>query len=104
MSCDDWHDFEDHIVPSTGHCMTMGTASTMTSLAEVLGFSIPGSASIPAVHSAHIRMAAQCGKIAVELGWRDIKPSDILTRDSFENAITTDMAIGGWGCWKGLGT
>jgi len=95
LSCDDWHDFEDHIVPSTGHCMTMGTASTMTSLAEVLGFSIPGSASIPAIHSAHIRMAAQCGKIAVELGWRDIKPSDILTRDSFENAITTDMAIGG---------
>lgn len=95
LSCDDWQDFEDHIAPSAGHCMTMGTASTMTSLAEVLGLTLPGAASIPAVHAAHSRMAAQCGQQAVELAWYDCRPEEILSRRAFENAITTDMAIGG---------
>ncbi len=95
LSCDAWHDLEDHIAPSPGHCMTMGTASTMTSITEVLGFALPGSSSIPAVHSAHSRMAARCGKRIVEMAWEDLKPSDLLSERAFHNAITTDMAIGG---------
>ena len=95
LSCDAWNDLEDHIAPSPGHCMTMGTASTMTSIAEVLGFALPGSSSIPAVHSAHSRMAARCGKRIVEMAWEDIKPSELLSEKAFHNAITTDMAIGG---------
>ena len=89
LSCDAWNDLEDHIAPSPGHCMTMGTASTMTSITEVLGFALPGSSSIPAVHSAHSRMAARCGKRIVEMTWEDLKPSDILSERAFHNAITT---------------
>lgn len=95
LSCDAWNDLEDHIAPSPGHCMTMGTASTMTSIAETLGLSLPGSASIPAVHSAHSRMASRCGRRIVEMAWEDLKPSDLLSAESFDNAITADMAIGG---------
>ena len=95
LSCDAWHDLEDHIAPGPGHCMTMGTASTMTSIAETLGLTLPGSASIPAVHAAHSRMAARCGERIVEMAWEDLKPSDILSENAFENAITADMAIGG---------
>ncbi len=86
---------EDGIARSAGHCMTMGTASTMTSIAETLGLTISGAASIPAVHSAHSRMAAESGRRIVEMVWEDLKPSDILTREAFDNAITVDMAIGG---------
>ena len=75
--------------------MTMGTASTMTSLAETLGMTLPGASSIPAVDANHSRMASACGRRIVEMVWGDLKPSDILTRASFENAITADMAIGG---------
>lgn len=95
LSCDAWHDLEDHIAPSPGHCMTMGTASTMTSITEVLGLALTGSSSIPAVHSAHSRMAARCGKRIVEAVWEDLKPGDLLSERSFLNAITADMAIGG---------
>ena len=95
LPCDAWHEFEDHIAPGPGHCMTMGTASTMTSVAETLGLTLPGSASIPAVHAAHSRMAARCGERIVELAWQDVKPSDVLSKEAFENAITADMAIGG---------
>jgi dihydroxy-acid dehydratase len=95
LSCEAWNDLEDHIAPSPGHCMTMGTASTMTSITEALGLALPGSSSIPAVHSAHSRMAARCGKRIVEMAWEDLKPSDLLSEKSFHNAITTDMAIGG---------
>ncbi len=95
LSCDAWNDLEDHIAPSPGHCMTMGTASTMTSIAEVLGLALPGSASIPAVHSAHSRMAARCGQRIVDLVWEDLKPGDLLDERAFENAITTNMALGG---------
>ena len=86
---------EDGIARSAGHCMTMGTASTMTSIAETLGLTLSGAASIPAVHSGHSRMAAESGRRIVEMVWEDLKPSDILTRESFDNAITVDMAIGG---------
>ena len=94
--CDaDWHDMENAIAPSPGHCMTMGTASTMTSLAETMGMTLTGAASIPAVMSDHVRMAAATGRRIVEMVWEDLKPSDILTADSFDNAIVADMAIGG---------
>ncbi|MBR9759178.1 dihydroxy-acid dehydratase [bacterium] len=95
LSCEDWEDFEDHITPGPGHCMTMGTASTMTSITETLGLTLPGASSIPAVHAAHSRMAAACGLRIVDMVWEDLKPSKYLTRESFENAITADMAIGG---------
>jgi dihydroxy-acid dehydratase len=91
----EWNSMEDGIARSPGVCMTMGTASTMTALAEVLGFSLPGASSIPAVDANHQRMATNCGRRIVEMVWEDLKPSDWLTMQSFENAIVTDMAIGG---------
>ena len=90
-----WFEMEDGIARSPGHCMTMGTASTMTAIAETLGLTLPGASSIPAVDANHSRMAALCGRRVVELVWEDRKPSDILTEQSFENAIMADMAIGG---------
>ena len=95
LSCDAWQELEDGIARSPGTCMTMGTASTMACVVEALGFILPGAASIPAVHSAHARMAAQCGRRSVEMVWQDVKPSTLLTRESFLNAITTLMAISG---------
>ncbi|MAS91785.1 MAG: dihydroxy-acid dehydratase [Verrucomicrobiales bacterium] len=94
--CDDsWAELEDGIARSPGHCMTMGTASTMTAIAEVLGLCLPGSTSIPAVHSTHARMASSCGRQIVELAWENITPRDLLTGNAFHNAIVTDMALGG---------
>lgn len=81
--------------PSPGHCNTMGTASTMNSLAEALGMSLPGSAAIPAPHRDRARMAYLTGKRIVEMVHEDLKPSDILTREAFENAIVVNSAIGG---------
>ena len=95
LSLDDWHSVEDGIARSPGFCMTMGTASTMTAVAEALGFTLPGASSIPAVDSAHPRMAADCGSRIVEMVWENLLPSAIATREAFENAITVDMAIGG---------
>jgi dihydroxy-acid dehydratase len=95
LSLDDWHSVEDGIARSPGFCMTMGTASTMTAVAEALGFTLPGASSIPAVDSAHPRMAADCGSRIVEMVWQNLVPSAIATREAFENAITIDMAIGG---------
>ena len=91
----EWNEMEDGIARSPGHCMTMGTASTMTAIAETLGLTLPGASSIPAVDSNHSRMATQCGRRVVEMVWEDLKPSDILNEQSFENAIIADMAIGG---------
>jgi dihydroxy-acid dehydratase len=94
--CDDaWCQIEDSIARSAGHCMTMGTASTMNSIAEVLGMTLPGASSIPAVIAEHERMAAATGRMAVEIAWEQRNPSSILTAESFDNAITTTMAIGG---------
>jgi dihydroxy-acid dehydratase len=92
---EDWHQIEDGIARSPGFCMTMGTASTMTALAEALGFTLPGASSIPAVDSNHPRMATSCGERIVEMVWEDLKPSDIVSLESLENAITVDMAIAG---------
>ncbi len=91
----DWSEIEDGIARSPGHCMTMGTASTMTAIAETLGMTLPGASSIPAVDANHARMATSCGRRIVEMVWDDLKPRDILSESSFKNAITADMAIGG---------
>ncbi len=95
LSCDAWNEIEDGIARSSGTCMTMGTASTMAAVTEALGLTLPGAASIPAVHSAHSRMAAACGRRAVDLVWEDLKPSRLLSRESFLNAITTLMTLSG---------
>ena len=81
--------------PSPGHCNTMGTASTMNSLAESLGMSLPGCAAIPAPHRDRARIAYRTGRRIVEMVHEDLKPSDILTREAFENAIVVNSAIGG---------
>jgi dihydroxy-acid dehydratase len=95
LGCDAWTELEDGIARSPGVCMTMGTAATMASIAEALGLTLPGASSIPAVFAEHARMATHCGRHIVEMVWGDWKPSDFLTRDSFENAIITDMAVSG---------
>ncbi len=81
--------------PSVGYCNTMGTASTMNSLAEALGMSLPGSAAIPAPYRERPQVAYQTGKRIVEMVHEDLKPSDILTPDAFHNAIVVNSAIGG---------
>src|ERR1700674_5293247 len=81
--------------PSVGHCNTMGTASTMNALAEALGMSLPGCAAIPAPYRERAQIAYLTGKRAVEIVREDLKPSDILTRAAFENAIVACSAIGG---------
>jgi dihydroxy-acid dehydratase len=90
-----WLQIEEGIARSAGTCMTMGTASTMTSVAEVLGFSLPGASSIPAVDSNHPKMANLSGRRIVQMVWEDLKPRDILTPASFDNAIATVMALSG---------
>ena len=95
LDTNSWLEIEDGIARSPGTCMSMGTAVTMMSMAEALGISLPGASSIPAVDSNHNRMASLSGRRAVELVWQDIKPSDILTEQAFENAIKVLMAIGG---------
>lgn len=80
---------------SAGHCMTMGTASTMTAAAEALGMALPGSSSVPAVDSAHHRMAAACGARAVALVREGLTPAKVLTRAAFEDAAATVLALGG---------
>ena len=94
ISEDDWSEVEQGIARSNGHCMTMGTASTMTSIAESIGFTLPGAASLPAPDMNHTRMAKAVGRRAVEMTWDDQKPSSFLTRQSFENGITAAMAMG----------
>ncbi|WP_421723512.1 IlvD/Edd family dehydratase [Bauldia sp.] len=94
-------DYEEFIeivassAPSVGHCNTMGTATTMNSLAEALGMSLPGCAAIPAPYRERGQISYETGKRAVEMVWEDLKPSDILTREAFENAIVVNSAIGG---------
>jgi dihydroxy-acid dehydratase len=88
-------DLEEGIARSPGHCMTMGTASTMTSAAEALGMTLPGAASIPAVDSAHARMAVAAGKRIVRMVWDDLTPDKILTREAFEDAAAAVLALGG---------
>ena len=86
---------ESRMTRTPGTCNTMGTASTMTSIVEALGLTLPGASSIPAMDSAHTRMATDCGQTIVEMIWQDLKPSDILTSASFQNAVAVQMALGG---------
>src|SRR6267142_1549945 len=81
--------------PSPGHCNTMGTASTMNSLAEALGMSLPGCAAIPAPHKERAQIAYLTGKRIVDMVWEDLRPSKIMTREAFENVIVVNSAIGG---------
>ena len=94
----DYKEFIDSVTasaPSIGHCNTMGTATTMNSLAEALGMSLPGCAAIPAPNRERGQIAYETGVRAVEMVWEDLKPSDILTREAFENTIRVNSAIGG---------
>ena len=92
---EDWRGVEDGIARSFGTCMTMGTASTMACVTEVLGMTLPGAASIPAADSNHSRLASESGRRIVDMVWDDLKPRDILTPASFDNAVTVLNAIGG---------
>ena len=95
ISEQDWSEIEAGIARSYGHCMTMGTASTMTSAAEAMGMTLPGAASIPAADSNHARMATETGRRVVDMVWEDLAPAQILTAEAFENAVITVMALGG---------
>ncbi|MFJ4563330.1 L-arabinonate dehydratase [Streptomyces caelestis] len=88
-------ELESGLARSPGHCMTMGTASTLTAAAEALGVTVPGASSIPAVDSGHDRMAARAGMTIVELVHKGRKLSDILTADAFHDAVTTVLGLGG---------
>ncbi|CAH2602165.1 6-deoxy-6-sulfo-D-gluconate dehydratase [Rhodovastum atsumiense] len=91
----DWVELEGAMTRSIGTCNTMGTASTMTLIAEAIGFTLPGAASIPAADSGHVRMAAACGDRIVAMVREDLRPSRWLTRRHFDNGIATYMALGG---------
>jgi dihydroxy-acid dehydratase len=94
ISDKDWNEMQAGIARSYGVCMTMGTASTMTGLADVLGMCVPGSSSIPAADSKHVRMCSAAGRRIVDMVWEDLTPSRILTRGAFQNAINVAMAMG----------
>ncbi len=94
----DYEEFMERVcssAPSLGHCNTMGTASTMNAMAEALGMSLSGNSAIPAPYRERMAMAYQTGKRIVEMVYEDLKPSDIMTREAFENAIIVNAAIGG---------
>ncbi|MBM3803679.1 MAG: dihydroxy-acid dehydratase [Acidimicrobiia bacterium] len=95
ISEEEFCEIESCISRSAGHCMTMGTASTMTSIAEALGMTLTGCASVPAADSRRYVMAEQSGDRIVAMVREDLRPSHLLNRKAFENAITVDMAIGG---------
>lgn len=95
VSPEQLEEIEGCMVRSAGHCTVMGTASTMAIIAEALGMSLPGSAAIPAPDSRRLAMAEMAGRRMVEMIAEGLKPSRILTREAFENAVTVDMAIGG---------
>jgi dihydroxy-acid dehydratase len=95
MSYAEFLDIVSSSAPSVGHCNTMGTASTMNALAEALGLSLPDCAAIPAPYRERAQIAYETGRRAVEIVREDLKPSDILTRSAFENAIVACSAIGG---------
>ena len=90
----DWLGVEGGIARSYGTCMTMGTASTMTAIAEACGMVLPGGSSIPAADSGHIRLCSESGRRIVDMVWEDLTPRRILSREAFENAIAVAMAMG----------
>jgi dihydroxy-acid dehydratase len=92
---EDWSEIESGISRSHGMCMTMGTAATMTGVAEAMGFSLPGASSIPAADASHTRMCAAAGRRIVEMVWEDLKPSDVLSPAAIDNGIRCHLAMGG---------
>ena len=92
---EEWAEIEGGLSRSAGHCTVMGTASTMTSLAEALGMTLTGCANIPAPDSRRLAIAELSGRRIVDMVWEDLRPSHIMTRQALENAVTVDMAIGG---------
>ncbi len=95
ISEEDWSEIENGIARSFGTCMTMGTAATMMSIAEAMGMTLPGASAMPAADSGHPRMCTVAGRRIVEMVWEDLKPTDVLSAASFDNAIKVHMAIGG---------
>lgn len=89
-----WLGIQSGIARSAGHCMTMGTASTMTAIAEGLGLCLPGASSIPAPDASHQRMSADCGRRIVDMVWEDLTPEKIITETAVTNAVTVAMATG----------
>jgi len=94
ISDEQWTGVEEGIARSYGHCMTFGTASTMTAIAESMGLTLPGASSIPAADANHIRMSTRCGRRAVEMVFEDLTPDKIITRESVDNAVAVAMATG----------
>jgi len=95
ISFEEFLEIEQTCAPTVGTCNDMGTASTMTALAEVLGFSLPGASSVPAVDALGMRLAFEAGRRIVEMAWGDLKPSDMLTEAAFRNAAAVCAALGG---------
>jgi len=91
----EWVSLEARMTRAPGTCNTMGTASTMTAIVEAMGLALPGSTSIPAMDAGHSRMAWACGQRIVDMVWEDLRPSRILTRQSFLNGVAAWMALGG---------
>jgi dihydroxy-acid dehydratase len=94
ISAEEWQGVEGGIARSYGHCMTMGTASTMTAIIDALGMSFTGASSIPAADANHIRMSAACGRRIVDIVWEDLTPRDVITEASVANAAMVAMATG----------
>ncbi len=94
ISSEEWVGVEGGIARSYGHCMTMGTASTMTAIAEAMGLSLPGASSIPAADAGHKRMSAACGRRIVDMVWEDLTPDKIITPAAVRNAAVVAMATG----------
>jgi len=92
---DDWNEVEEGIARSPGTCQTMGTASTMTAIAETLGMTLPGASSLPAMDANHVRMCSTAGSRIVDMVWEDLKPSLLLTKASFTNAMIVHAAMAG---------
>ena len=95
LTDEEWCQIEGGIARSAGHCTVMGTASTMASVAEALGMTLPGCAAIPAPDSRRLNIAELSGQRIVDMVWEDLTPAKIMTREALENAIAVDMAIGG---------
>jgi len=94
LSEEDWSEVEAGIARSYGHCMTMGTASTMTAITEALGLTLPGASSIPAADSNHIAMSAEVGRRIVDMVWEDLAPGAVVDERAVANAVTVAMALG----------
>jgi dihydroxy-acid dehydratase len=94
ISQEEWLGVEGGIARSYGHCMTMGTASTMTAIAEAMGLTLPGASSIPAADANHIRMCSAAGRRIVDMVWEDLTPDRIVTPAAVGNAVTVAMATG----------